>query len=339
MVDFPIDVVIPWVDGSDPHWIARKQAAQEKLGIRVSGDSTETRYRDWGLLRFVFRGIEQNAPWVRKVYLISDHQIPNWLDESYEKVQVISHEEYIPAEYLPTFSANTIELNIHRIKGLSEHFIYMNDDMFFTNPVKAEDFFTKEGLPKTTAIISPWKVTIGDYFFMPLVDAAVISRNFDFHKTIASHLGQWINFRYGINVFRTLLSLPYPYFLGFMEDHLPNAFLKSTFQEVWEKEQDVLVQTCKHQFRENTDVNQYLFREWQVAQGNFAPCSWKRGHAFQLRADWMQELQRCSRYIETGKGKLICLNDSSEIDDLARAEAMAAQMFSEHMPVKSRFER
>lgn len=339
MVNFPIDIVIPWVDGSDPQWVARKKAVQEKLGKSISGDASETRYRDWGLLRFVFRGIERNAPWVHKIYLITDHQIPDWLDTSHPKLQLVSHEDYIPQQYLPTFSANTIELNLHRIEGLCEHFIYMNDDMFFTNPVKPEDFFTKKGLPKTTAIVTPWKVTIGDYFFVPLIDAAVISRNFDFHHTVATHVGKWINYRYGINVFRTLLSLPYPYFVGFMEDHLPNAFLKSTFEEVWDTEGEILDQTCRHQFRENTDVNQYLMREWQVATGQFAPCSWRRGHAFQLRADWRQELTHCRQYIGLNKGKLICLNDSSEIDDICSAKKMTLDMFYHYLPLRSLFER
>ena len=182
-------------------------------------------------------------------------------------------------------------------------------------------------------------MTIGDYFFVPLIDAAVISRNFDFHHTVATHVGKWINYRYGINVFRTLLSLPYPYFVGFMEDHLPNAFLKSTFEEVWDREGEILDQTCRHQFRENTDVNQYLMREWQVATGQFAPCSWKRGYAFQLRADWRQELVRCRQYIKSGKGKLICLNDSDKIDDLDEANVLSRKTLQSIFSSKCEFER
>lgn len=144
MVDFPIDVVIPWVDGSDPQWRARKNALREKLDLPQDSNSSDVRYRDWNLLPYLFRGIEEYAPWVRKVFLITDHQVPSWLDQNCPKLQLIYHEDYIPQEYLPTFSSHTIELNLHRIADLSEHFIYMNDDTFIMNPVKPEFFLVKK---------------------------------------------------------------------------------------------------------------------------------------------------------------------------------------------------
>lgn len=339
MVDFPIDVVIPWVDGSDPQWRARKNALREKLDLPQDSGSSDVRYRDWNLLPYLFRGIEEYAPWVRKVFLITDHQVPSWLDQNCPKLQLIYHEDYIPQEYLPTFSSHTIELNLHRIADLSEHFIYMNDDTFIMNPVKPEFFFSKKGLPRTSAIVSPWRVLVGDYFFEPIVDAAVITRNFNFHKTVARHPGQWLTPRYGVNVFRTLFSLPYPYFVGFYEGHVPNAFLKSTFEEVWDKEYDVLDETCKHPFREITDVNQYLIREWQVASGNFKPRGPQQGKAFPLAADWRDQLDRLERFVASGRGKLACVNDSPDLDDFDAAVERTNQIFRQRLPRSCSFEK
>ena len=70
---------------------------------------------------------------------------PSWLNVANEKIVVVKHEDFIPKEYLPTFNSHTIELNLHRIKGLSEYFIYFNDDTFILDKLQEKDFF-KNGL-------------------------------------------------------------------------------------------------------------------------------------------------------------------------------------------------
>ena len=145
-----IDFVIIWVDGGDPEW--RKKKA--KYEINKKGDDRDIRYRDWGILKYWFRCVEKNAPWVNKIYFVSDSQKPEWLNEKHPKIKIIDHKDFIPKEYLPTFSSHTIELNIHRIPGLSENFVYFNDDMFIVNKVKPNTFF-KHGKPVEMANLNP----------------------------------------------------------------------------------------------------------------------------------------------------------------------------------------
>ena len=120
-----IDIVIPWVDPSDPKW----QMDRDKYSPRVTNeeDDREIRYRDWENLQFLFRGIEKYAPWVNKVHFITYGHLPKWLNVNAPKLNIVKHEDYIPKEYLPLFSSHGIELNMHRIEGLSEKFIYFND--------------------------------------------------------------------------------------------------------------------------------------------------------------------------------------------------------------------
>lgn len=340
MVNFPIDFVIPWVDGSDSVWLARKKQAMHEFNISTTNvDDSDARYRDWGLLKYWLRGVEKNAPWVHRIFLITDHQIPDWLAIDNEKLQVIFHEDYLPQEFLPAFSSHPIELNLHRIKDLSEHFVYFNDDMFVVNPVQPEDFFTRSGLPRTSAVASALRVIPPDYFFMPLIDAAIVSRHFNFHHSFFRNLGKWLSPKNGLDVLRTILTLPYPNFMGFVEDHLPNPYLKTTFEEVWKAEPDVLRTTSMHHFRALTDVNQFLLREWQVASGNFMPVNRKIGHAYQLRQDWKEQLDACSKDIQLRKYKVICINDSVFIDDVNCAIRMTQEIFNRSLPEKSSFER
>lgn len=122
-----IDFVIPWVDGSDLEWRKSKNKYSGKIDEPV--DITDARYRDWDILKYWFRGVEKYAPWVHKIYFVTCGQKPDWLNENHDKLVLVNHEDYIPHEYLPTFSSHTIELNFHRIKNLSEHFVYFNDDV------------------------------------------------------------------------------------------------------------------------------------------------------------------------------------------------------------------
>ena len=154
MEAFPIDIVIPWVDGADPVWQQERARFQPSSGA----DSSAARYRDWDTLRYWFRGIERYAPWVRTIHFITYGHLPAWLNTSNPKLHVVNHRDYIPKEYLPTFSSHTIELNMHRIEGLAEHFLYFNDDVFLNAPTKPEDFFMK-GLPADTAVFGIIKNT------------------------------------------------------------------------------------------------------------------------------------------------------------------------------------
>ena len=138
-----IDIVITWVDGSDPAWLAEKA---KYLPPAERDSNSPNRNRDWGLLPYWFRSIEKFAPWARTVHFVTWGHVPEFLDLEAPRLHVVRHEEFIPAEYLPTFSSHAIEMHLHRIPGLAEHFIYFNDDMFLLRPMQETDFF-RDGLP------------------------------------------------------------------------------------------------------------------------------------------------------------------------------------------------
>ena len=134
-----IDFVIPWVDGRDPEWQRRKAAC---TGEALS-DGREERYRDWDVMRYWFRAVETYTPWVNRIFFICDQKPPEWLNTGHAQLRVIRHEDYIPTSYLPTFSSHPIEHNLHRIPGLSEKFVYFNDDMFLLQPLESSFFFSE----------------------------------------------------------------------------------------------------------------------------------------------------------------------------------------------------
>ena len=92
-----IDIVIPWVDGNDPEWLAEKN----KYKKNKAEDDNINRYRDWDLLRYWFRGIEKNAPWINKIHFITWGHLPSWLDAENPKLNIVKHQDYIPEKYLP----------------------------------------------------------------------------------------------------------------------------------------------------------------------------------------------------------------------------------------------
>lgn len=138
----PIDFVVTWVDETDPNWVKQKNIFIEQCDKRLN---KEARYRDWGFFKYWFRSVEKYAPWVNKIFLITEGHLPQWINIHHPKLVHIRHCDYISAEFLPTFNSNVIELNLANIDELSEHFVLFNDDIFINAPVQQTDFFARRG--------------------------------------------------------------------------------------------------------------------------------------------------------------------------------------------------
>lgn len=135
-----VDLVIPYVDCLDKNW--QEIYNQYKLPTEQKDVNQINRFRGQGeFLRFLFRSIDKNLPWIRNIYFLvqSESQVPTWLDTT--KVKVILHNQFIPEQYLPTFNSCAIEMFLWNIPGLSEKFIYINDDFYMMNPCAEKDFF------------------------------------------------------------------------------------------------------------------------------------------------------------------------------------------------------
>ena len=331
-----IDFVIAWVDGNDPAWQREKRRYWEKVnGNRSMIDQGDYRYRDWELLQYWFRAVEKYAPWVRKVHFLTCGQIPEWLNLSHPKLHVVKHEEYIPAEYLPTFNSHTIELNMHRIEGLAEQFVYFNDDMYITRTVRPEDFFVN-GLPRDVFALDAIYCATGSAGSYNCNNLKIINDHFSKKIQFKKHYKKWFKLCYGKRkLYQTAVFLPWRWFPGFFYQHLPSNFLKSTLMDVWKAVGGILDETSKKKFRDQTQVNQWLFKYWQLAGGQFVPQSIKKGHCYHLRNQGVEKL--CAA-IHTEKYALICINDTDQTTEFEKKREEIRQAFAQLLPNRCEYE-
>ncbi len=324
-----IDIVIPWVDGRDIEWIKIFNAycPEDKRII----DVTAERYRDNGLLKYWFRGIEKYAPWIRCVHFVTCGQKPEWLNLAAPKLHWVKHNDYIPEKFLPVFSSHPIELMMHKIPDLAEKFIYFNDDLFLTAPVK-ESFFFNKGLPCDEAVMTA--LSAHGVGHVVINDLSIINSQFDKKQVLKRNPLKWFNPLYGSLQLRSLCLLPWPKFTGFVDFHFAVPFLKSTLLDVWENYSNGLENTVKNRFRSLNDVNQWLFRYWQICKGIFSPCNMNRGRKYFTVDDDISEI---TDSISKGKYKEIVLNDTECADYDERMEKIR-NAFESLLPEKSSFE-
>ena len=177
-----IDFVITWVDMNDPAWQAEFSQYSGEKGNTKNGVS-KARFRDYGFLKYWFRGVEKFAPWVRKIHFVTSGQKPEWLDAENPKLHLVCHKDYIPEAFLPTYNSVVIERYMHKIPGLADRFVYFNDDFYLINGISTDRFF-KNGLPCDIAAFqynpswSQWYRTIKN-------NIRIINRHFDKREVMA----------------------------------------------------------------------------------------------------------------------------------------------------------
>lgn len=333
-----IDFVIPWVDGRDPVWAAEKcKYLNKDFDSVANGD---TRYRDWNILKYWFRAVEKFAPWVNRVFFITCGQVPDFLNLEHPKLRFVQHKEYIPNQWLPTFSSHVIELNLNRIPDLAEHFVYFNDDMFIVAPTAPEDYF-QDGLPCDQGILgllTPWTGNTPASYYWTVNDLFYINKHFKKKEAMEKYHDKWFNPLYGSFQERTDRLMYWNCFTGFYTPHIQQSFLKSTFEEVWAAEPHLLEETSSHRFRTSSDVNQYFFRYWQLASGKFVPYP-KSGQYYNLQSTPVNVI---AKDIRQKQYKTACLNDGyNDITDeqFHQISADLQTWLGTLLPEKSSFER
>ncbi len=142
-----VDAVVTWVDGDDAELCRERMRFLDGRAQELEREAADaTRFRSQGEIYYCLHLLRQNAPWIRRVYLVTDRQRPDFLTSREQDrlgVAVIDHREIFRGyeEVLPTFNSLSIETVLHRIPGLSEEFLYFNDDFFLLKPVVPCDFF------------------------------------------------------------------------------------------------------------------------------------------------------------------------------------------------------
>lgn len=330
-----IDFVIPWVDGSDPAWVKEKC---KYMGIQEP-DAGAERYRDMGILKYWFRAVEAYAPWVNQVHFITCGHLPEWLNTECPKLHIVNHKDYIPEEYLPTFSSRPIELNVHKIPGLSEHFVSFNDDTFLNAPVQPSFFFRK-GKPCDFLRCAPvaFNDTTDVYAHACINALTKVNVFYSYIKLFLRHPSKVINFRYGLvaNLDNLVKLGNIHHYIGLLDPHLPTAYCKKTFQEVWEAMPDVIHRTCKNRFRTPFDVGPYVFRYWHLASGQFSPVSRaSRGKYLSIS----YPMDKIEATLNDAKVKMVCVNDTSRKVDFEKTMSQIVAAYEKKLPNKSAFEK
>lgn len=330
-----IDFVVTWVDDQDPKWLKEKEKYKPKSNEELdkNWNDNEIRYRDWNLLKYWFRGVEKFAPWVNKVYFVTCGQKPEWLNEKNEKLVLVNHKDFIPEKYLPTFNSNAIELNIHRIKGLSDKFVLFNDDMYIINKTKPTDFF-KNGLPCETATSDcvPLEINVGH---SEIPNMKVLNKYYKKRKVQLNNFSKWFNIKYRKHIFKNIFLFPWDNFTGLYEGHIPSSYIKKYYKEIWEKEYALLDKTCNNKFRTDEDINHWLIKGFQLCNGDFVPRNPNIGKVFLNPID-----SKINEAIVGKKYKMCCINDAKcKKEDYINQKQKLHESFELILPEKSSFEK
>ncbi len=309
MID--IDLVYLWVDGSDPEWIGRRNAF---IGRHTAqqGDC-RGRYADNGELRYSLRSVEEYAPWVRRIYIVTDRQVPSWLDTTNPKIRIVDHKEILPPEALPCFNSVVLEHHLHLIPGLSEHFLYANDDTFINRSVSHSDFFGEDGLP----IIRLNRRYMRKYYSLLKMNLMGMKRNI--YSTTIHNAALLVEKRFGK-------------YYSSRTHHNIDAYLKSNYRmarELFAKEIDATL--CNH-VRSTSDIQRNLYA--------YVALSTKCAHPSYVGKNTSLRfgIHRRSKYVylEKYNPMLFCLNDSEYSTDDDRRYAI--EYLSRRFPSKSHFE-
>jgi len=308
-IEFPIDAVVLWVDGSDPEWQKRREQRKRELGLPPDDPgNVDKLFRTHGELRYLFRSIERYAPWLRHIYLVTAGQRPPWLVTSHPRLRLVDHEDFIPRTALPVFSSRPIIASLHRIDELAEHYLMFNDDVVLGQMVRPQQFFTSGGLTK----YFPSRSTIPrERSDIPHLGA---------RQVVAGLLAE----RYGVWPTRTFW-------------HAPHAMRRRTMEAIEDWFGDHLNATIHRPFRSPDDV----VTEWlhhYVGQLEGWAIRGRVSYAYH-QVGSIDAVDRLDAHL-TDRRDVIGLNDSGDIDLHADEIATRLTAFLDRfLPLPSSFER
>lgn len=311
-IQFPIDLVYTWVDGLDPQW-QRRRAELTAQPYHPEAASA-ARYISRDELRFSLRSVHLFAPWVRNIYVVTADQVPSWLNQAAPNLRLVSHREiFSDPSALPTFSSRAIESQLHHIDGLAEHFLYLNDDMFFARPVVPQTFFLANGLSQF--FLSKNRVPLGP----ASVEVTPVQAGAMNNRVL-------IERRFGRPVTRTLLHTPY-------------ALRRSIMAEIEREFPDEFRATMMSKLRElhTITVTSSLYHYYAYYSGRAIPSSLRYGY---IRLDAPDLADRLDRALYRRDFDTLCLNDSQSSEAEIETQNKTLLPFLEaYFPVPSPYEK
>ncbi len=308
-----IDLVYLWVDGSDPRWLVKHNACIGKTEER-STVNCKGRYADNDELKYSLRSVEMYAPWVRKIFIVTDEQVPSWLDTSNPRIRVVDHKEIMPEVCLPCFNATVIEHFLWNIPGLSEHFLFANDDMLINRSLSPSFFFADDGLPVIRLNHS------GLRNFYLAFKKKFLGIKFKNYVQIVYNAAKLVETKYGV-------------FYGCKTHHNIDAYLKSDYQRIEEMFKEEIEPTLGNHVRSENDIQRSLYAYVAMAEKRCHPVYVDRKTSFRFHIQNMKHYKMLEEY----NPMLFCMNDSEYATDDDRRKV--TEFLKQRFPDKSEFEK
>lgn len=315
-VTFDVDLVYTWVDGADPAWRARRDEAWAATDHDAHSTlaANPSRYADREELRYSLRSVAAYADWVRRIHIVTDHQVPIWLETAHPKIHVVDHEELFAGvqDALPTFNSHAIESRLHHIDGLAEHYLYLNDDMLLGSPLSPEDFFLGNGIAQF--LPSPKSVPPGP---AGTADTPVLAAAKNNRDLLAARFGRTVSHRFC---------------------HAPYPQLRSVVEEMEKAFEADFLRTARSRFRHPSDLSipASLSANYSWFTARAVPGSLRYGYVDVADPRLRRRLQR----LLTERPDVFCVNDHAGLgDDPAAVDAMVAEFLEEYFPLPGPFER
>ena len=312
----PVDIVYTWVDGDDPDWRQRKRAAEAALehGTVNETATIPSRFTSRDELKYSLRSVEAYASWVNHIFIVTDGQVPAWLDTENPKITVVDHREiFTDSDALPVFNSHAIESQLHHIPGLSERYVYLNDDIFFLRPTDPSLFFTGNGHSKFFPSKAPLDIDPPSVRDLPVLSAAKRNRAFlqnEFDRTVT-------------NKFK----------------HTPHPQLRSVLSKMETEHSDEFARVARSTFRHPDDLSipSALYHFYAYAIGRAIPGSIRYAYMDIARDDAELYFLRLSRRRDLD---VLCLNDTNTADaDQEKLDAMMREFLEYQLPIPSTFEK
>jgi len=297
---FNIDLVVPYVDNTDPNW--QEAFYKYKTGIEETTQTTATmRFRSQdNFFRYFFRAIEKNMPWINNIHLLvmSESQVPTWLDTT--KVRVVTHEQFIPKEYLPTFNSSVIELFLHNIPGLAEHFIYANDDFYAWSKMTQDQFFNLQSNTCLFNVITETKDPTTSHAWWQMCQ-----NNHDL-------------------IYKTTKAIPY-----FRLDHEFRPYLKSLWTACFNENKQNIYNSLSR-FRETKNYTCYLYSLYLLKHNKQAASNLKLGYLASNAST-----KTINNVLHSAN--MLCVNDTADGTNIYENESLRKQ-FKLNFNFKSKYE-
>jgi hypothetical protein len=312
-ISFDIDLVFSWVDGSSSDF-QRERAKRMQAYVVGAGDDSDARFRQIDELKYALRSVYMFAPWVRRIFIATDSPAPEWLAE-HPRVTIMRSEDFFPdTGALPTHNSHAVESQLHHIPGLSEHFLYSNDDMFFGRPVGPELFFSPGGITKF--VEASTRIGLGDndpsrsgFENAARVNRALLRERFG--KVTTRHL-----------------------------EHTAAPLRKSVLGELEAEFPEDFARTAASRFRSATDISvtNSLYHYYALMTGRAVEQTQAR--SLYIETTLKLALRQMNKLRKRRDQDMFCLNDGSfpEISDEVRRAAVT-DFLERYFPIVAPWER